>query len=201
MRRASISVGPAKLDATARYDSSADTLASTIELSAAEAGSLADLAGGATWRSARASVKADLSGLAGKPQGSVALTASAEEVAVMTTGCFDAPVPSWPVVTAGDICYERGMTERAMPREMAGNPPLRVVHLEDNSNDAELVRSLLECEGFELQVSRAETRDLLATYFNACRKTRPFTALPRSALPASTNNKATTTRRSRSRTP
>ena len=82
MQRASVHVGPATLDATARYDTSADKLAATIDARAPEAGPLADLAGGVTWRNAQVNVKADLSGLAGKPQGSATLTASADDLVV-----------------------------------------------------------------------------------------------------------------------
>src|SRR5437879_4531775 len=35
---------------------------------------------------------------------------------------------------------------------------LRILHLEDNANDAELVRSMLEAEGFQVDVKRVETR-------------------------------------------
>src|ERR1700675_5046718 len=36
---------------------------------------------------------------------------------------------------------------------------LRVLHLEDDPNDADLVRGLLESEGIVCQVTRVETRD------------------------------------------
>jgi PAS domain S-box-containing protein len=37
------------------------------------------------------------------------------------------------------------------------NPTIRVLHLEDNQRDAELVRAMLEAEGFTLQVTRVDT--------------------------------------------
>src|SRR5262249_8910536 len=82
VRQASLKAGPATVDATARYDTSADKLAATIALQAGEAGPLADLAGGVTWRNARVEAKADLAGLSGKPQGSATLTASADDVVI-----------------------------------------------------------------------------------------------------------------------
>jgi translocation and assembly module TamB len=82
VRKASVQIGPATLDATARYDTSADKLAATVDLRAGEAGPLADLAGGVTWRNAQANLKADLSGLSGKPQGSATLMASADDLVV-----------------------------------------------------------------------------------------------------------------------
>ena len=82
VRQASLSVGPAALEATARYDTSADKLAATANLQAGEAGPLADLFGGVTWRDLHLDAKADFSGLAGKPQGSATLTASADDVVI-----------------------------------------------------------------------------------------------------------------------
>ena len=92
VRRASMHVGPATIDATARYDISADKLAATIDLGTGEAGPLADLAGGVTWRNARANVKAELSGLATKPQGSATVTASADDL-VIASVVSGAPPP------------------------------------------------------------------------------------------------------------
>jgi translocation and assembly module TamB len=92
MRQAAIRVGPAALDATARYDTKADTLAATVALRATEAGPLADLAGGVTWRNARINLKADLSGLADKPQGTAALAASADDM-VIASVVSGAPPP------------------------------------------------------------------------------------------------------------
>jgi translocation and assembly module TamB len=84
MRQAAIRVGPAALDATARYDTKADTLAATVALRATEAGPLADLAGGVTWRNAQLNLRTDLSGLADKPQGTATVTASADDVVIAT---------------------------------------------------------------------------------------------------------------------
>ena len=92
VRQASVHVGPATIDATARYDTSADKLAATIDLGAGEAGPLADLAGGVTWRNARATVKAELSGFAGKPQGSATVTASGDDL-VIASVVSGAPPP------------------------------------------------------------------------------------------------------------
>jgi translocation and assembly module TamB len=99
VRKASVHVGPATLDATARYDSSADRLAATVDLRAGEAGPLADLAGGVTWRNAQANLKADLSALSGKPQGSATLTASADDL-VIATLVSGAPPPGHVDVSA-----------------------------------------------------------------------------------------------------
>lgn len=84
VRKATLKGGPASLDATARYDTSADKLVATVDLQANEAGPLADLAAGVTWRNARAAVKAELSGLNARPQGSATLSASADDVAIST---------------------------------------------------------------------------------------------------------------------
>jgi len=43
------------------------------------------------------------------------------------------------------------------PAEMEQKRPLRILHLEDNPNDAELIRSLLESEGFVIAVSQVST--------------------------------------------
>jgi translocation and assembly module TamB len=82
VQRASLDVGPAKLNVTARYDTAADKLAATADLQAGEAGPLADLAGGVTWRDLHLNAKAELAGVAKKPQGTAALTASADDVVV-----------------------------------------------------------------------------------------------------------------------
>src|SRR5262245_17313749 len=48
--------------------------------------------------------------------------------------------------------------------ETAMTSPLRVLHLEDNANDAELIQAALEGEGIVSDVTRVETRvDFLAT--------------------------------------
>jgi translocation and assembly module TamB len=99
VRQASVHVGPATLDATGRYDTSADKLAATIDLNASEAGPLADLAGGVTWRNAHANVKADIAGLASKPQGSATLTGSADDL-VIASVVSGAPPPGHVEVNA-----------------------------------------------------------------------------------------------------
>jgi len=99
VRQAAIRIGPAALDATARYDTTSDKLQATVRLQAGEAGPLADLAGGVTWRNAQFNLKADLSGLAGKPQGTVILTGSADDV-VIATVVSGAPPPGHVDVSA-----------------------------------------------------------------------------------------------------
>jgi predicted nicotinamide N-methyase len=44
-------------------------------------------------------------------------------VEVMTADAIDADDPSWEIVTAGDVCYERDMTDRVIPwlRALAGD--------------------------------------------------------------------------------
>ena len=37
-------------------------------------------------------------------------------------------------------------------------PPLRILHLEDNPNDAELIQATLESEGIVSHVTRVETQ-------------------------------------------
>ena len=99
VRQAAIRIGPAALDATARYDTTSDKLQATVRLQAGEAGPLADLAGGVTWRNAQFNLKADLSGLAGKPQGTAILTGSADDV-VIATVVSGAPPPGHVDVSA-----------------------------------------------------------------------------------------------------
>jgi len=99
LRQTAIRVGPAALDATARYDTKTDKLAATVRLQAGEAGPLADLAGGATWRNAQLNLRADLSGLANKPQGTATFTASADDV-VIASVVSGAPPPGHVDVSA-----------------------------------------------------------------------------------------------------
>src|SRR2546430_12579781 len=49
--------------------------------------------------------------------------------------------------------------EMAPPADHAQKRPLRILHLEDNSGDAELIRALLEAEGFAVAVSQASTEN------------------------------------------
>ena len=49
-----------------------------------------------------------------------------------------------------------------MPEAAAGtvvNFPLRILHLEDDRNDAEIIQGLLESDGIDCQVTRVETRE------------------------------------------
>jgi len=54
---------------------------------------------------------------------------------------------------------KRATADGGLPGDKKTERPLRILHLEDNSNDAELVRALLQSEGFEPAVSRAETNE------------------------------------------
>lgn len=86
VKQAALKVGPAQLDATARYDTAADKLEATASLQAAEAGPLSDLAGGATWRNLKLDVQAAASDLATKPRATATLKGSADDVALPMLG-------------------------------------------------------------------------------------------------------------------
>ncbi|HTE37497.1 MAG TPA: hypothetical protein VK630_13225, partial [Reyranella sp.] len=81
-----LKVGPAQIDATARYDTVADKLEATANVQANEAGPLSDLAGGVTWRNLKLDVQAAASGLASKPQATATLKGSADDVALPMLG-------------------------------------------------------------------------------------------------------------------
>src|SRR2546430_226309 len=77
--------------------------------------------------------------------------------------------PMLPLATMS-ICTMKkavtGIQERKLDHEgkaarekLEFEPPLRILHLEDNSNDAELIRALLEAEGFNVAVSRVSTQE------------------------------------------
>ena len=86
VKQAALKVGPAQLDATARYDTAADKLEATANLQAVEAGPLSDLAGGVKWRNLKLDVQAAASGLATKPQATATLKGSADDVALPMLG-------------------------------------------------------------------------------------------------------------------
>jgi translocation and assembly module TamB len=86
VKQAALKVGPAQLDATARYDTVADKLEATANVQAAEAGPLSDLAGGVKWRNLKLDVQASASGLATKPQATATLKGSADDVALPMLG-------------------------------------------------------------------------------------------------------------------
>ncbi len=86
VKQAALKVGPAQLDATARYDTAADKLEATANLQAIEAGPLSDLAGGVKWRNLKLDVQAAASGLSSKPQATATLKGSADDVALPMLG-------------------------------------------------------------------------------------------------------------------
>jgi translocation and assembly module TamB len=75
-----LAIGPAKVEAAGRYDTTHDTLDATTTVTTAEAGPLADLAGGVTWRDLHVDVKTALSGLSRMPQGTVSIKGAADDV-------------------------------------------------------------------------------------------------------------------------
>jgi len=86
VKQAALKVGPAQIDATARYDTAADKLEATANLQAAEAGPLSDLAGGVKWRNLKLDIQAAASDLAKKPQATATLKGSADDVALPMLG-------------------------------------------------------------------------------------------------------------------
>ncbi|HTR84197.1 MAG TPA: translocation/assembly module TamB domain-containing protein [Reyranella sp.] len=90
VRSLALAVGPAKLDATARYDSNADKLSATTVL---ETGALPDLTGGVTWKTLKLDARTELSGLRQKPEGRIAVQGGADDVADTRLG-DKAPPPA-----------------------------------------------------------------------------------------------------------
>jgi translocation and assembly module TamB len=86
VKNATFAIGPAKLSATARYDTKADTLDATTQVDTVDAGPLADLAGGVTWRALHVEATTALSGLQKKPQGTVTIKGSADDVVATSLG-------------------------------------------------------------------------------------------------------------------
>ncbi len=87
---AKLTAGSLELAATARYDRVADRLDATAAIRADEPGALGPLAGGVTWRGLRIQAKADVAALASKPQGTVTLSGTGEEVSLVAV---DARLP------------------------------------------------------------------------------------------------------------
>ena len=81
VRSLALAVGPLNVEAGARYDSASDKLNALTTITTGEAGPLADLAGGITWRNLRLEARTELSGLAKTPQGTVTLNGSADDMA------------------------------------------------------------------------------------------------------------------------
>lgn len=86
VQQAALKVGPAQIDATARYDTSTDKLEATAKVQAGEAGPLSELAGGATWRDLKLDVQATGSGLATRPRATATLKGSADDLALPMLG-------------------------------------------------------------------------------------------------------------------
>ena len=77
-------VGPAKVESIGQYDTAKDRLDTITTITAAEAGSLAELAGGTVWRNLKVEARTAMSGLSRKPQGTVTIKGSADDVAATT---------------------------------------------------------------------------------------------------------------------
>jgi translocation and assembly module TamB len=73
-------IGPAKVEAAGRYDTHRDTLDATTTVTTVEAGPLADLAGGVTWRTLHVDAKTVLSALSRDPRGTVSIKGAADDV-------------------------------------------------------------------------------------------------------------------------
>jgi translocation and assembly module TamB len=86
VRSLTLAMGPARVDATGRYDPRKDHLQATVKVRADEAGPLADLAGGVGWRNLQADLVADLTNLAKQPQGTATLTASVDDLIAKSLG-------------------------------------------------------------------------------------------------------------------
>lgn len=79
---ATLTAGPMRLAASARYDRKTDRLDGTARLQSAEPGPFADLLAGARWRNLDLTAHAVLQDLAKQPQGNVTVTGSADEITV-----------------------------------------------------------------------------------------------------------------------
>lgn len=96
-----LSTGPLGLEASARYDRTADRLDGTVTLRGAEPGPLGPFVGGATWRGLHLEVKPDLAGLSRKPQGTIKITGGADDVSL---AAIDKRLPPLGAVTlAADL--------------------------------------------------------------------------------------------------
>ena len=96
-----LNAGTLGVEASARYDRTADRLEGVITVHAAEPGTLGPFVGGVTWRGLRIETKADLSGLSARPR------ARSRSPAVPTTfrsPCVDKRMPALGAVTlAADL--------------------------------------------------------------------------------------------------
>ncbi len=93
------------LDASARYDRTADRLEGTLALRAAEPGALAPFVSGATWRGLHLEVKPDIAGLAKRPQGTIKVNGGADDVSL---AAIDKRLPPLGAVT---LAAEIGVAE------------------------------------------------------------------------------------------
>jgi translocation and assembly module TamB len=75
-----LAIGPAKVETAGRYDTIHGTLDATTTITTVEAGPLADLVGGVTWRDLHVDVKTALSDLSRKPKGTVSIKGAAADV-------------------------------------------------------------------------------------------------------------------------
>ncbi|GEP53598.1 translocation/assembly module TamB domain-containing protein [Reyranella soli] len=77
-----LTAGPLGLEASARFDRTADRLEGTVTLRAAEPGPLGPFVSGATWRGLHIEVKPALTGLSSRPQGTIMVTGGADDVSL-----------------------------------------------------------------------------------------------------------------------
>jgi len=115
-----LAAGPARIEASGRYDTVADKLEATTTITAPEAGPLADLAGGVSWRNLRIEAKAALSGLARKPAGTVTIKGGADDVAAASLD-GRAPPPGH-VDLAAEIALEK--SGRIVVKSLESGSPL-----------------------------------------------------------------------------
>lgn len=101
VKQAALKVGPVQIDATARYDTSADRLDATAAVQASEAGPLSELAGGVKWRALKLDVQATASGLSSTPRATATLKGSAADVALPMLG--ERAPPPGPVELAAKL--------------------------------------------------------------------------------------------------
>lgn len=118
-----LSIGPLKVEAKARYDQQADKLDATTTITTAEAGPLADLAGGVDWRNLRVDITAALTGVSKTPQGTIAVKGGADDVLARVLG--DKAPPPGRVDVAAVLGLERD--GRLVLRSLDTNSPLLAV--------------------------------------------------------------------------
>ncbi|WP_421998648.1 translocation/assembly module TamB domain-containing protein [Reyranella sp.] len=70
------------IDATARYDRTADKLEAEATVTSEKPGPLGPLVAGASWRDLHLKAKADLTGLTSRPEGTVELTGGGEDISL-----------------------------------------------------------------------------------------------------------------------